>query len=92
MIALFIKNNVGSWKKSWNIQKETVGHSGSSDKMETIWILQKNSKYEQTMKISSISENYIDNKQDSILSCRTMILYHIPRKINIRTDILSREN
>ena len=44
------------------------------------------------MKISSISGNYIDNKQDSILSCRTMILYHISGKINMRTDILSRKN
>ena len=49
-----------------------------------------------TMKILSILENYtnsIDNKQDNILSYKIMILLqHIPGKINIKADILSRKN
>lgn len=49
-----------------------------------------------TMKILSILENYtnsIDNKQDNILSYKIMILLqHIPEKINIKADILSRKN
>ena len=44
------------------------------------------------MKISSISGNYIDNKQNSILRCKTMILYHILGEINMRSDILSRKD
>jgi len=55
-------------------------------------MIQKNSKSGQTMKISSISGNYIDNKQNSILSCKTMILYHILGEINMRSDILSRKD
>jgi len=57
---------------------------------------QKSLKSRLTMKILSILENYTnstDNKQDNILSYKIMILLqHIPEKMNIKADILSRKN